>query len=365
MTPDNTARLAPAQPVELKRDIRKTAIDPNFWYPVARSRDLKAGKSLPVTFAGEPIVLVRPRVGDVFALENRCAHRQIPLHVGEVRDCTIKCGYHGWEYNQKGECISVPYLDMCTMKPNNVRHYPACEAYGLVFIFPGEVSLAERVEFPQVPSADNPEYKTRYLNRRVGCHYTFMHENLMDMNHQFLHRRLMGGIRTIFLGLRQGDNWVEADYTFARKAGKQPLGEKFMLGKRPEAQAGERDLMTIRTEYPYQSLTFWTAGSEEPALDLWNVYIPVDREQRENHTFGLMMIKRPGAGFLLEAFWPFIVWFTNGIFAEDRWVCELEQAAFDAQGGDQNHEIFPAIKALRRVLVNNGVEAEFDTDRSA
>ena len=53
--------------------------------------------------------------------------------------------------------------------------------------------------------------------------------------------------------------------------------------------------------------------------------------------------------------WPAIVWFTNGIFGEDRYICELEQAAFDAQGEDRNQEIFPAIRGLRRVLVDNGV----------
>jgi phenylpropionate dioxygenase-like ring-hydroxylating dioxygenase large terminal subunit len=229
------------------------------------------------------------------------------------------------------------------------------EAYGLVFIYPGNLARLPQVAFPDVPSASDPAYKTRFLDRRVGCHYSFMHENLMDMNHQFLHRRLMGGIKTIFLGERHGPDWVECDYTFKRVSGRQPLGEKIMLGKLPEASEEDRDLMTIRTGYPYQTLRFWTAGSEHPALDLWNVYVPLDRAQRENHTFGLMMIRRPDWRFLLDLFWPAIIWFTNGIFAEDRVICELEQAAFDAQGEDRNLEIFPAIRRLRKVLAENGV----------
>ena len=354
MPVDNTAPLERAEELRDLPDIRKTAIDPNFWYPVARSKDLKHGKTLPVTFAGEPIVLARTESGELFALENRCAHRQIPLHHGVVGDATLKCAYHGWEYDVGGKCVSVPYIDTCKVKPNNVRHYPSREAYGLIFIFPGDAARAQSQAFPDVPSEGDPHYKTRYLDRRVDCHYSFMHENLMDMNHQFLHRRLMGGIRTIFLGMRHGDTWIEADYTFTRAAGKQPLGEFFMLGKRPKAEVGERDLMTIRTEYPYQTLKFWTAGSEQPALDLWNAYIPIDHLQRINHTFGLMMIRRPGIPGVIELFWPFIVWFTNGIFTEDRWICELEQAAFDAQGADRNQEIFPAIRGLRKVLVDNG-----------
>jgi phenylpropionate dioxygenase-like ring-hydroxylating dioxygenase large terminal subunit len=352
-TVEKAARLAHAAAEPPPQDIRKCALDPDFWYPVARSKDLKRGKTLAVRFGGEPIVLVRPLRDPVFALEDRCAHRQIPLHVGQVDGATIRCGYHGWTYDKSGNCTSVPYLDMCALKPNCVRSYPTREAYGLVFVFPGAVEKAASTAFPDLPSASDPAYKTRYLDRRVDCHWSFMHENLMDMNHQFLHRKLMGSIKTIFLGTRSGDNWIEADYTFKRAGGKQPLGEKFMLGKRPDAAPEDRDIMTIRTQYPYQTLRFWTAGSKHPALDLWNVYIPLDAAQRTNHTFGLMMIRRPAIPGLINLLWPFIVWFTNGIFAEDRWICEMEQAAFDAQGADRNHEIFPAIRELRRVIVNN------------
>ena len=338
------------------KDLRKTPIDPNFWYPIARSAALKREKMMPVSFAGEPMLIARTASNDVFALENRCAHRQVPLSSGVFNGCSVKCGYHGWEYDSSGRCISIPYFDKDQRKPNGVRAYPVKEAYGLIFVFPGQAELASRVTFPKIPSATDNDYKIRYLNRQVGCHYSFMHENLMDMNHQFLHRRLMGGIRTIFLDVRKGDNWVEADYTFKRSSGRQPLGEKFMLGERPEKSVGQRDLMTIRTEYPYQTLKFWTAGSKQPALDLWNVYIPLNKEQDSNHTFGLMMIRRPKVKVLLDVFWPFIVWFTNGIFAEDREICELEQAAFNRQGKDNNQEIFPAINSLRKVLRDNGLD---------
>lgn len=337
-------------------DIRKTGLHPDFWYPVARSSELKTNKPLPARFAGDPIVIVRTKSGTVFALEDRCAHRQVPLHVGVVTEETLQCSYHSWTYSKTGECVNVPYLDKNRKLPNGVRSYPCREAYGLIFVFPGTPSEAKLANFPKVTSWGEPAYKTRYLNRTVECHYSFMHENLMDMNHQFLHRKLMGRIRTIFQDVRQGDGWVECDYTFARVGGKQPLGEKFMLGNRPDpTEQRPDDLMTIRTEYPYQTLKFWTAGSEHPALDLWNCYIPLDREQRWNHTYGLMNIRKPGIPGLINVIWPFMVWFTDGIFAEDRRICELEQAAFDAQGADWNNEIFPIIRTLRELIVDQGV----------
>ena len=351
-------------------DLRKTGLDPDFWYPLARSRDVKAGKAHPVTFAGEPILLVRSRESGLFAVENRCAHRQVPLDLGVVEDGGIRCGYHGWKFDQRGSCTSVPYLDKCTLHPNSIRSYPCRERYGLIFVFTGDASLSDSKPFPEIPSAEDKRYKVRLLDRRIDCHYSFMHENLMDMNHQFLHRRLMGSIKTLLLDRREGPDWVEVDYSFYRQGGKQSWGEKVMISRsgdarkfddeesKAEAEAAgrkTRDIMTIRTAYPYQTLKFWTSGSKEPALDLWNLYYPVDREQRTNQTYGLMCVKRPGIPFLLDVFWPLLVWFTNGIFNEDQEICELEQAAFDAQGEDWNHEIFPAIRSVRRVLTECGV----------
>lgn len=353
-------------------DIRKAGLDPNFWYPLARSKDVKFGQAHAVTFAGEPIALVRSKEAGLFAVEDRCAHRQVPLSVGVVEDGGIRCGYHGWKFDCTGSCTSVPYLDKCTLHPNSIKSYPCKERYGLIYVFPGDETLAEQTPFPEMPAAEDSHYKVRTLDRHIKCHYSFMHENLMDMNHQFLHRKLMGKIKTLFLGKREGPNWVEVDYSFYRKGGKQSLGEKVMINRSGEASeikdeeakkkaesegVKTRDIMTIRTEYPYQRLKFWTAGSKEsePALDLWNLYFPTDREQRENQTYGLMCIRRPGVPWLLDIMWPAIVWFTNGIFNEDKWICELEQAAFDAQGEDWNHEIFPAIRSVRRVITNCGI----------
>jgi phenylpropionate dioxygenase-like ring-hydroxylating dioxygenase large terminal subunit len=337
-------------------DLRKTDIHPDFWYPVARSKNLKACQPLGVTFGGAPIALVRTSSGNLFALEDRCAHRQVPLSNGVVTGETLQCGYHCWSYDNTGKCVNVPYLDKSKSLPNGVRSYACREDYGFIFIFPGDQNKADSVAFPNIPTFHNPRYKTRFLDREVKCHYSFMHENLMDMNHQFLHRRLMGRIRTVFLELRRGDTWIEVEYTFSRTSGKKHVGELFILRRRK--QPGEekgRDLMTIRTEYPYQRLKFQSAGSSEPELDLWNCYIPVDREQRSNRTFGLMMFKKPKIPGLMNLLWPFIIWFTEGIFAEDRWIVELEQQAHDAQGEDWNQEIFPIIQGLREVLIGGGI----------
>jgi renierapurpurin 18,18'-hydroxylase len=338
------------------RDLRRVGAHPDHWYPLAWSRELKPGKTLASRFAGEPIVLVRPKEPDapVFALADRCAHRQVPLSRGMVEGCAIRCGYHGWAYNAAGNCTDVPYLGKDKL-PNGVRSYPCREMNGLILVFPGDPALAEDVPLPELGSAANRAYKTRRFGRVVGCHYSFMHENLMDMNHQFLHRKQMGQMRPRFLGQARGEDWVEARYSFARTGGKQPWGEAAIFGQRrgTEPEHADKDVMTIRTEYPYQTLRIRTKDST-PVMDLWIAYTPQDREQRTNRTFGLLSIHKPKLPGVLEVAWPLLILFTERIFKEDREIVEMEQAAHDAQGEDRNQEVFPVIRNLRALLMEQG-----------
>jgi len=331
------------------RDLRRVGIHPDYWYPLAWSHEVKRGKTHGVTFAGDPIVLARTESGKVFALEDRCAHRQVPLHQGVVDGESIRCGYHGWTYDCSGKCIDVPYLGRERL-PNGVRSYPCREVEGLIFVFPGDPAMAEVRPLPTLGSVSDKKYKTRRFGRPVNCHYSFMHENLMDMNHQFLHRRQMGQMRARSLGRRRGEGWVEVDYTFARMAGQQPIGEAIVFGQsRKTGGDNDKDVMTIRTEYPYQTLQIRTS-EKTLVMDLWIVYVPLDREQRTNRTFGLLSIRKPGIPGALNLAWPLLVWFTERIFKEDREIVEAEQRAHDSQGADWNHEVFPVINDLRALL---------------
>jgi phenylpropionate dioxygenase-like ring-hydroxylating dioxygenase large terminal subunit len=345
--PGVTANHAPV------RDLRRVGIHPDYWYPLAWSREVKAGKTHGVTFAGDPIVLARTESGKVFALEDRCAHRQVPLHQGVVEGESIRCGYHGWTYDCSGKCIDVPYLGRDRL-PNGVRSYPCQELEGLIFVFPGDAALAEQRPLPDLSSVSDKKYKTRRFGRPVNCHYSFMHENLMDMNHQFLHRKQMGQMRARSVGRRRGEGWVEVDYTFARMAGQQPIGEAIVFGQNRKAgDNNDKDVMTIRTEYPYQTLQIRTS-EQTLVMDLWIVYVPLDREQRTNRTFGLLSIRKPGIPGVLNLAWPLLVWFTERIFKEDREIVEAEQRAHDLQGADWNHEVFPVINELRALLREGG-----------
>jgi renierapurpurin 18,18'-hydroxylase len=341
-------------------DLRRVGAHPDYWYPVAWSYELKVGKILGRRFAGEPIAIYRGSSGQVYALEDRCAHRQVPLHLGVVNGDEVKCHYHGWTYCSTGKCVSVPYLGKERL-PNGVKSYPACEVDGLIFVFPGDPALADSRRPLKLGLSQRKDYKTRRLNREVACHYTFMHENLFDMNHQFMHRKQMGSIRASCLGRKHGEDWAQVEYSFSRTGGKQSVGEQVivdLMRKRGEAKKDFSDHMRIRTEYPYQNLRVWVGrdikDTDDPVLEVWLGYTPLDAAQRTNRTYGYLSVKKPKVPVVIHAVWPFVVWFTENIFREDKEIVEYEQRAYDAQGADWNNEVFPAIRDLRGVLARCG-----------
>ncbi len=338
-------------------DLRRIGLHPSFWYPLAQSRNLKKGKTLSVAFAGEPIVLARTESGQAFALEDRCAHRQFPLHKGEVCGEMLQCAYHAWRYDTAGRVAGIPYLPKGAVHPQGVRDYPCREAYGLVFVFPGDREKVEEVDFPSLPGWHSPDHRTMYFQREVLCHYSFMHENLMDMNHQFLHRGIMGMIRPTLLDSQKGEDWLEVRYKFEQAKGKPHRGADFLMAgagsKGPNTPSG--DIMTIRTQYPYQTLSICRGDSDEPAFNLWVVYIPWDKEQRSHLTVGMLMIRKPPIPGVIYLLWPIIRRFAESVFAEDRMAVEAEQRAHDFQGADWNQEVNPVILGLREVMIRNGV----------
>ena len=260
----------------------------------------------------------------------------------------------------------MPYLGKERL-PNGVKSYPCREVDGMVLVFPGAPALAEARAPATLGSFARRDYKTRRLYREVACHYTFMHENLFDMNHQFMHRAQMGSIKARCLGKSSGEGWSQVEYTFSRTSGKPSMGEKVIVDlvrNRKEKKADFSDHMRIRTDYPNQSLKVWVGReikeTDDPVLDVWLAYTPQDAEQRTNHTFGYLSVKRPPVPGLIEAAWPFVTWFTENIFREDKEIVEYEQAAYDGQGGDWNNEVFPAIRDLRTVLARCG--APVDTE---
>ena len=70
--------------------------------------DLTEGAALAVEIDGEPVALVLSG-GEVFAIEDRCSHADVPLSEGDVEGCFIECWLHGSRFDlRSGEPDSLP-----------------------------------------------------------------------------------------------------------------------------------------------------------------------------------------------------------------------------------------------------------------
>jgi vanillate O-demethylase monooxygenase subunit len=165
----------------------------NAWY-VAAWGDEIGGAPLARRICNEPIVLFRDREGKVGALADRCCHRATPLHLGEVIDQGIQCGYHGLVFDRSGSCVRVPGQELIPERAR-VRSYPVVEKDEFVWIWMGEAARADESQIIDYPwHNDYAKWPHKHEMYHIKCNYMLMVDNLMDLTHLgYVHRKTIGG----------------------------------------------------------------------------------------------------------------------------------------------------------------------------
>jgi len=163
----------------------------NYWHVAALSGEVTR-TALARTINNEKIVLFRDSKGGPIALEDRCAHRQAPLSLGEIIGDGIQCGYHGLAFDRTGICIKIPSQKLI---PNGtkVRSYPVIEKQGFVFLWTGNRQPREN-EMPfDFPFIETQDFKGKYAVRKGDFDYRLLMDNLMDLTHlSFTHKNTIG-----------------------------------------------------------------------------------------------------------------------------------------------------------------------------
>ena len=104
----------------------------NYWYAAGFPEEL-GREFLARTLLNENVVMFRKEDGTPIALENRCAHRRVPLSLGRLIGDTLECGYHGLQYDCSGKCTKIPGQDRISPKVA-VRAFPLAEKYHFLWI---------------------------------------------------------------------------------------------------------------------------------------------------------------------------------------------------------------------------------------
>jgi 5,5'-dehydrodivanillate O-demethylase len=186
LTPANNdllTRVGPGTPMgELLR---------RYWQPVAGASEFEKNSIKPVRLLGENLVLYKDISGQFGLVDRHCPHRRADMSYGWVEARGIRCSYHGWRYDESGECVEQPYEDTANPKPSKagcaIKAYPVRECAGLLFAYMGPLPAPELPVwepflwpngFREIVLADVPcNWFQAQENSIDPVHFEWMHDN--------------------------------------------------------------------------------------------------------------------------------------------------------------------------------------------
>jgi 5,5'-dehydrodivanillate O-demethylase oxygenase subunit len=113
-----------------------------YWHPIAATTELDHNPTKRVRLLCEDLVLFRDRSGAYGLIDNLCAHRRIDMFYGIPEQTGLRCPYHGWLYDQTGQCIEQPFEEAVNDEAHfkdrvKMKGYPVEELGGLVWAYLG------------------------------------------------------------------------------------------------------------------------------------------------------------------------------------------------------------------------------------
>lgn len=164
----------------------------NCWYVAATAPELERDL-LARTLLGRPVVMYRQEDGTPVALEDRCAHRFLPLSQGRLVGDHVQCGYHGMEFDCSGSCVKVPGQDSVP-RGASIQSFPMVEKWQLIWIWMGDPALADPDLIPDLWRNDHPDWTVVIGDTlHFNGDYRLFADNLLDPSHvSFVHQTTLG-----------------------------------------------------------------------------------------------------------------------------------------------------------------------------
>ena len=162
-----------------------------YWHPVGPASALTAEKPIAATVLGEDLVIWRSK-DRLCAWKDLCVHRGVRLSLGTVCNNRLRCAYHGWEYNDAGQCEHIPAHPDIRMpaKARATAIYQAREHAGLVWVNLGDASRP----LPDLPQFNEPGYRVIPCGPyEISAAAPRVVENFLDLSHPpILHDGILG-----------------------------------------------------------------------------------------------------------------------------------------------------------------------------
>ena len=122
------------------------------WVPALLSEQLATPDCDPVRLRlfGEDLVAFRDTEGRIGVLGEHCPHRKASLFFGRNEECGLRCLYHGWKFDVRGNVLEMPSEPAKSSFADRVKHkaYPVEEAGGFVWVYMGPAEHRPVFEAP-------------------------------------------------------------------------------------------------------------------------------------------------------------------------------------------------------------------------
>ena len=152
-----------------------------YWIPFAAASQLDDNPVHKVRLLGENLVLYRNNKGGYGLIGERCLHRLVDMQFGIPDDCGLRCPYHGWLYDEAGECIERPMeLNPTGKIRKKLTAYPVKELGGMLFTYMGPDPV------PYLPPWDLyvwPNAVRQIAFNILPCNWLQCQENTGDPTH--------------------------------------------------------------------------------------------------------------------------------------------------------------------------------------
>jgi phenylpropionate dioxygenase-like ring-hydroxylating dioxygenase large terminal subunit len=331
---------------------RAAGLHPDHWYAVEYDARVAPGRVVEVKFWGRSIALFRGADGGLRALENRCAHRQVKLSIGQVTGCTLTCAYHGWSYDSEGHLVNVPHeLFGRQFGKVKIRSYPVRSRYGLIWLFPGDPALAESTAMPEIAELEGPDrWACVPLDFTWQAHHSMIVDNVSDFTHAYLHRRYRPFVDAKLTRCETVGDSVELSYDLILGDGR--FSKLFVDRKRVRT-----DRMDLAFEYPYQR------SNTGDRIKHWCFLLPIDeRTTRVFFLFYFDALKIPLTPFRIpRAVMTPVLRIANRVLigpllGEDGIAVEAEQEAYEISRGAAFIEFNPAVTMFQKLIARRWQE---------
>ena len=160
-------------------------IYPNGWYRAFNSEDIQIGESKYIKIFGKDIAVFRGEDGKVNAIDAFCPHLGANLGIGgKVKGNCVECPFHGWKFDGKGTCTSIPYTTSKIPNAANTNSWPVHEYADMICIFyhcEGEEPDYFPIPLPEIDNGSMARY--HIWQSDLDMHIQDFAENAADYAH--------------------------------------------------------------------------------------------------------------------------------------------------------------------------------------